>query len=250
MRKLHCTPIAALIALMTVSAARAQAPLPLDTVINSTAYQAVQQYHRFIGHSAPIYNGPAYLVYDHLLFSGHPYFQTVGFHNGYIMYDNILYENVPLKFDVVKDNIVTSEPAGVLQFSLFNEKIRYFNVMGHTFVRIVRDSTHDVSTGFYDELYRGSHVNLYRKDFKKIWDDLSASDAGGIRRIVDSSSTYYVNMNNSFHSVAGRKQLLNVFKDKRPEIRQFIRKNKFKFRRDDRESSMIRTVAYYDSLTK
>ena len=142
-----------------------------DSAMHTAAvYNTIRQYHQFISNMAPLYNGPQYVEYDTRIHEGfHPFFQSAGFNPASIMYDHILYEKVPLKYDLVKNELVIKDPSGTFRFSPSNGKISYFKVLNHTFIRIVRDSSNRsvINTGFYDLLYNGNHLVLLQKETKK-----------------------------------------------------------------------------------
>jgi len=59
---------------------------------------------------------------------------------------------------------------------------------------------------------------------------------------------YYVRKNNTYYSFSGQGSLLDVLKDKKKEIQQYIKANQIKFRQDP-EEAMVKIASYYDHLT-
>jgi hypothetical protein len=221
-----------------------------DSAMRASAESnAIQLYHRFIGNESALYNGQQYMEYDNLIHVGHPYFQSREFVMASVMYDNILYENVPLKFDIIKKNLIVKSPVGEFSFVLFDDKIRYFEMSGHKFIRLVKDSANQkvINTGFYEQLYKGNSIGLLKKDTKKIQEDLNYYD--GTRRSVVETADYYFRLNGMYHPVNTKSQALEVLKDKKTELKPYIRKNKLKFRAN-KEADMIKLVSYYDTIKK
>jgi hypothetical protein len=229
--------------------ATAQSP-ETDTAIRAAAVNhAIQVYHQFVKHSTALYNGREYLEYYHTLHEGHPFFSTVQFGKGTIMYDNVLYEDVSLKYDLVKNEVLIKEPAGIFSLILFNDKIGYFTIHGETFVRIVNTGDENrIATGLYQVLYNGTHATLLKKEKKTIQSNVNQLE--GVRNYIESKVDYYIQVADGYHPVSTQRDVLNVLKDKKNELQAYIRKNKLKFRKTRTEGSLLSTVTYYNSLKK
>jgi hypothetical protein len=221
-----------------------------DTAIRSAAVaNAVQVYHQLVRNSTALYNGREYLEYYHTLHEGHPFFAGTQFGNGAVMYDNVLYKDVSLKYDLVKNEVLIKEPSGIFSLILFHDKIGYFTVHGTTFIRIVNDSTENaVPTGIYQVLYNGPNATLLKKEKKTIQSNVSQLE--GVKNYIESSIDYYVQTADGYHPVSSQKSILRVLADKKNELQAYIRKNKLKFRKDATEGSLLSTVTYYNSLKK
>jgi hypothetical protein len=223
-------------------------PSGKDSTIRSAAvYNAVQQYHRFIGNEAPLYNGRQYAEYESRIHEGHPFFQARDFHQASILYDGILYENIPLKFDLVKKNIVIQAPSGGFNVIVLEDKVSYFEVQGHKFIRLTKDSAGRklLSTGFYDLLYDGKSIQLLKKETKRILEDPNGYD--GLRRSIKDVADYYIGKAGVYYTANSKSRVLDLLKDQKPALRQYIRKNKLKFRAD-KENDLVKLIAYYDSI--
>lgn len=220
-----------------------------DSSVHAGAVQfTIKQYHQFISNVAPLYNGPQYVEYDTRIHMGHPYFQSPGFNPASIMYDDILYEGIPLKYDLVKNEVVIKDPSGVFRLSLSNDKISHFKILDHTFIRILRDSNNRsvINTGFYDVLYKGINMVLLKKETKKILEDMKSD---GFKRSIEDNADYYIARNNTYYSVNTKGQIFSLFKDRKNEVKKLIHKNKLNFRLD-RDSALITIASYYDTLTR
>ena len=184
---------------------------------------AVSFYHRFIDPPTGLYNGSEYVDYAYSIKSGHPFFMSTNFNSGSIVYDGVLYDNIPLLYDVVKGEIVIK--AGIYKLSLIKEKVSGFSVLNHKFVRLEENNSNQavISTGFYDILYE-SEISLYKKQKKKIRDYSGFSES--LKRYIVESDFYYFKKDRVFYPVNNRGSLLSLLQNKRKEVQQFIRKNK------------------------
>lgn len=208
--------------------------------------EAVALYKQFIGNESELYNGTNYLFYNNNIQDGIPYFESKNFNIGYIVYNGILYENIQLLYDIVKEEVITYVPNTGFAFRLFNDKISSFGLLNHNFIRFVKDSTEKLmKTGFYDVLYSGTHNTLYVKHIKNIGEDLSS---GKLRNFIIESRAYYLKKNELIYHIKNKKDVLKILSEKKTEIKQFIRKNDLKLKKN-MDMPMTKIIAYYDSLS-
>lgn len=227
----------------------AQAPAA-DTAIRSSAItNAIKQYHKLTNAPSALYNGPEYIEYYMTIHSGHPFFDTIPFGNGSVLYDNVLYENVPLKFDLAKNEVILKDPSEIYSLTLVREKIAYFTVHGHKFIRVVKDeSRRPLATGFYDLLYDGKSAQLLKKENKSVQTQVNQLD--GIRNFIEHTIHYYIKTPDGYYNADSRSGVLNALKNKRPDIQQYIRSNKLSFKKSELEKTLSAITAYYDSISK
>lgn len=227
----------------------AQTPVA-DTAVRSAAIDnAIQVYHQFTKMPTALYNGPEYMEYFNTIHEGHPFFGNTEFGKSYIIYDNILYEDVFLKYDLVKNIVVLKFPRGVFGISLFNDKIAGFNIEGNEFIHIINPTgAGPVTTGIYQRLYNGASAVLLKKEKKSVQSTINPFE--GVRNYIESHINYYTQTSSGYVTTNTKRALLGVLKDKRSELQQYIRKNRLKFRRSLKETSFISIVTYYNSLKK
>ena len=207
---------------------------------------AIGVYHSYLTPESGLYNGSEYAGYPIRLTEGHQFFDTNELVNGSIVYDGVLYENVPIQIDLVTELVIINSFGGAYRMQLINEKISSFKLLDHTFIRLVKDSTNRnvISTGFYDQLYAGN-IAVLKKEQKKIRENVSI--VTGITGSVTENDFYYLKKNEKFYTVKNKNALLEVLHDKKKDIKQFIRKNKLKFRKDP-DNVLIQVASYYDTL--
>src|SRR5882757_5410869 len=78
----------------------AQQPAKDSSIRAAAINRAILEYQDFISFAAPLYAGPQYTDYYLKLQEGHPFYLNTYFHYGSILYDHILYEHVPMKYDM------------------------------------------------------------------------------------------------------------------------------------------------------
>jgi len=215
-----------------------------DTALHENALNAISAYYEKLGQESPLYNGSEYLEYAYTLQEGHPFFQMADFVAGDIDLNGMIFRGVPILYDIVKDQVIIQDFQRVYKINLPADKIEQFSVLGHLFVRIIRDSADQVKTGFYDQLYKGKTA-LYARREKRILEKYSNVQ---ISKEVISQNLYYIKKDGVYHTIKNKSSLLAVLKNKKKEVQQYLKTNDIKFKREP-ERAMITAVRYYDQLT-
>ena len=211
--------------------------------------RAIGMYHKSMNPESGLYDGSEYpytAYYPVAPADSDPFFINSTFDTGAVFYQGMLYENVPLLFDIIQGDVLVRDPSKLNIIRLHKENVEWFRLHGHTFLRLEKDSssTHPVKTGFYTPLHRGS-TSLYLFPSKQIKESSSAS--GGLKTYADENDEYLINKGNDYFKVKDKKSVLRVLGDRRKEIGQFIKKNKLKLRQDP-YNNLPKVVAYYDTL--
>lgn len=238
-RQLYC--ICLLLCCLLPPAARAQSDsLPDHLALNN----AIRQYHTYLTPEPGLYKGSQYVIYSFQLKEGHPYFDQDQMQTGSVLYNGVLYKNVPLIYDLAKNLLVTNDPNHIYKIALINQEIDSFTIQNHIFIKL-KDSLSSIvpRPGFYQLLYNGRSTVL-KKEKKIVREEVSS---GAVVRFIDYSVTYYLKKENTWYTINNKRGLLHAFGDKSPELRKFLRAGGIKFQ-DDKDNTLIRTAAWYDSL--
>ncbi len=215
-----------------------------DTALHENALNAIGVYYQNLGEESPLYNGSEYIEYAYTLQEGHPFFQVVNFINGNVNLDGMLFHDVPMLYDIVKDQLIIQDFQKVYKINLPADRIREFFLLGHLFVRLTHDSSDQVKTGFYDQLYKGK-IALFAKREKKVLEKYSNVE---ISKVVSSQNIYYIKKEGVYYTIKNKSSLLAVLKSKKKEVQQYLKTNNIKFKSEP-ERAMIMAVKYYDQLT-
>jgi hypothetical protein len=219
-----------------------------DSIFLSKAISnAVALYHQHIGEQSGLYNGTQYGSYPFKFKEGHPFFYADEPARGSIVYDNVFYPDVHLLYDEVSNIIIFQDKAHQIQ--LINERISRFTILDNHFIRIVKDSlmSSPVSTGFYNILYEGN-VSVLKQEVKIVNEDVS-SISEGVLHFIENKKYYYIKMNHEYYRINRKKDLLNVYKARKKEIRQCIKDNKLSFKNNP-DNMLVKASACYDQFAK
>lgn len=205
----------------------------------------VDFYNKSLSEQLHLYNGKEYKDYPYQFNEGHPYFLSNNWSKGTLNYNGELYEEVPMLYDVVKDELVILHFDNRSKICLIKEKISAFSLLAHSFVNIqpkkINSST--ITEGFYDLLYPGK-TSLFAKRTKNI-QTFYRQSVSEIK--IFKKDHYYLLKKNIYYPVSGRRSFLHQLTDKRKEIQQYIKKNRLSFK-NDVENAMVKILAYYDQI--
>jgi hypothetical protein len=204
-----------------------------DTTLHENALNAIGVYYQTLGEESPLYNGSEYIEYAYTL---------VDFIKGNVNVDGMIFHDVPMLYDIVKDQLIIQDFQKVYKINLPADRVQQFFLLGHLFVRL--NASDQVKTGFYDQLYKGK-VALFAKREKKILEKYSNIQ---ISKVVISQNVYYIKKDGVYYTIKNKSSLFSALKSKKKEVQQYLKANDIKFKREP-ERAMIMAVKYYDQLT-
>ena len=111
----------------------AQTSIPVD---QSPAKNVIDYFQKEIGENAHLYTGKEYTSYSNGI-KGYAFYLTDQMQSGDIFYDGTLYSDVPLLYDIVRQEVVINRYNQEARMKLLNEKVKYFTFSGHTFENIL-----------------------------------------------------------------------------------------------------------------
>jgi hypothetical protein len=144
--------------------------------------------------------------------------------------------------------VVVLLPSHISKFSLIKERVKSFYFLGNHFININTDtlaSNTALSSGYYNQLYNGK-CELLGKYSKSI--QTTTNNISGLESYFNLSKNYYIRKNNIYSSIGGQRALLNVLKDKKKDLKKYIKANNIIFG-DNPEEAMVKIATYYDHLS-
>ena len=219
--------------------------LPLDTTFLASARaNQVKLYTEFIHGQTRLNNGSEYR--DYLSHNEeHPYFGVDDWAYGTIIYDEEIYENVPMFYDLSRDKVISEHSLNGAKLELISEKISFFTLGTHTFVRLAADEARTITSGFHERLYDGK-TKVYVRREKSLQQKVESNN---IIFKFDEKNRVYIQKNGVYYAVKSKNSVLEVFNDRKQEVRTFMKKNG-RITKNDRENAIARVAAFYDAETK
>lgn len=185
-----------------------------------------------------LYNGKEYFHYAPSLYQGHPFFDTYSFINGSLEVDGKVFENVPMMYDLVTDQLIVQHFNNFNRIQLFRPDVKRFTLGDIIFVQFNIPG----HSGFYQQISNGK-IPFYIKRVKRIKDNL---EGNRIRLEIEEENRFYILKEGKLAGVRKLKTLLNEMGDYRDEVRQYLKKNKI---RKGKELVFTTAIAYYDQIS-
>lgn len=209
-----------------------------DSIRNASIHHATTTYLEYIGNQAPLYNGPVYRNQRASINNGSPFFKNAHPVAGSIHYNGILYEHIPLLFDVLGKKVLTplpGSPETLVEIDL--NKVSFFAVEESRFVRLPQ------SNDFLEVLHEDEKSSVYRLYRKEVKEDLSGQFT---ERNITEIKTVYVLKEGTLHKIANRNALMKVYADKRKELANFLQKEKYDMKKDP-ASATVAAARFYNN---
>jgi hypothetical protein len=244
--KLMSRPLFLLIGLTTLFQATNAQDSVADSTYSKAAYNnAVTSYHKYTDKQARLYNGFLHIGYSNKI-EGVAYWPDNTWQKGSVVYDGVYFPDVSMLFDIYKDELVILHFHRLL-LTLHNEKVKEFTFGNYHFVRIQRDSSKHVTlnAGFYQQMYKSNNITLLGRRVKLLEETITDVL---IQKFIP-KNFYYINRNNTWYAVKTYGDLRDILKEKSKEIKQHLKKNKVRWRKD-RERALVLAVQYFDAITQ
>ncbi|GEM_PF-4964897 len=214
-----------------ISQAKAQNATHKNTSLDSL-------YQNYMGTEAPLFSGTIYVDYAHTISGNLPFWNgTRDFVKGNIFFNNILYKDVPVAYDVYKDKLLIQHPVNYKIFEAQPAATHYFELSGKRFVALTA-SENGMRPGFYELTYSGEKSAVYTKHIKELAQDLSENTT---KYHFQNSTLNYVYREGGFFKVTNLKSLLQAYQG--DGVKNFVKSNKLDTKKDLAEA--LKAVAGY-----
>jgi len=238
---LRIFPPIIILSLFVVRAIAQNAP---DTLLhtNAAAMEVINTYNKTIGDQSDIYNGPQYNLLP-TAYRGSPYFlDTASLQPANIRYNGNWYKEVPILYDAFSD-LMISISHGVL-YSVRPEKLSDVYVKGHHFIYLAESKDLKLTPGYYDQLYDGRSEVLVKRKRGVV----KRTEQQTIQVIYEIDDIIYIKKGADYLPVNNKQSVLNAFKNRANELKEYMSVNKISYKKD-KEHSIAQLAAYYDQIT-
>lgn len=234
MQKLTALAFAALLA----KASLAQTPVADTALYREGVAAAVASYHQTMGTQASLYNGVEHMRYLPSI-EGLPYYMVDNWQSATIKYGDVVYRDVPVRYDLVKDGLIVNHPNGFRSFYLYSPRVEYFTIGSSTFVYLNDSAKGAPAPGFYQVLARGPMTVLARRS-KRIEERLQDR----IQHFV-TTDRYYVLKDGVYYSPRKESELLELLGERRKEARQLLKQRGIRYRKFP-EQAILTVAEFYN----
>ena len=202
-------------------------------------------YDDYVGAQAAIYNGPEYLPF---LFrrEGSTFYDSDSLTTGWISYEHYLYKEIPIQYDVTRDQVVILNFDAKSRLFLENSKIDSFHYAEHTFINLAQNVEQNLPvSGFYEILVKGdvAAFALRKKTYREVIKE------NQVVRVFSNNDRIFLKKNDKYSEVKNKDDLFRVLGDKRNAVKTELRQRRIKIRRQNFEEAVLIAVKIYDQLT-
>jgi len=192
-----------------------------------------------------LYNPDSYISgkshYSRGTNDNHPFFLVNYWKSGSAKYKDIVFSLPMMKYDIEYDVLVILKIIENLVYSvqLNRSIIQEFSLEGHHFDYLDKVS----NAGYYEKLY-SAQTTVWAK-----WTKRSKVDAHSVSGIpVYVPDLYFViQYENKYYIVKNLREILNVFSDRKQELKSYNRVNNLSFRKD-KTGTIIKMAEQFDLL--
>ena len=212
-----------------------------DTTIYNQFEETILFTQQNQGISSPLYNGIVHTGYAKTIV-GLPYYYSSDWVKGTVYFENAIYQQVPIKYDVVADQLVVRRLDGYA-INLFSPRVSWFIIGDARFIYIDAKSFNGLLTpGFYQQLQEGKVQFLIKRSKK-----LNEKITNRLEQQFLDVERFYIIQGGHVREVKSLSSVLIALNDHRKQLKDFLRINKLKYRRYP-EMVLNKMVAYYNQL--
>lgn len=175
-----------------------------------------------------LYNGIRYKELYRVKNGKHKFFESPNFIQGRIIYENQIYNDVQLKYDLFEDQVLINlqTKSGNSIFQLINKFVQSFTLNNKIFVNLSEHKVNNSSTsiqGFYQVSFHGTDLILYKKHSKY---RIKHYEKKIVLSEFKNKETYYIYFERSFYLINSKSDLTKLFPNHKKAINNFYSKNR------------------------
>jgi hypothetical protein len=224
---------------LAISRSFAQNHSPDSLLYSQAASQAIDYFNKTIDDQSELYNGAQYELYPPAN-KGTFYFQDKNYCvSSLIRYDGTWYKNIPVLYDIYNDVMISVSGSNL--YILRTGKVSDIYLLNHHFIYLAEDQG-ILTPGYYDQLYEGRSQVLVKRT--KLIDESKSTET-----VYEDKFDIYVKKDNKYYPVYSKGSLMDIFKDKKKELNQYLKDNKINYNKD-KEGAVARLTGYYDLINK
>ena len=189
---------------------------------------------------ARLYIGPVEPQYQKSLWFELPYYKgSTDLYKGRVSYHGVVYDDVQLRFDQMKQCVVVLPPGEKVVCMPEQAFIDWFEMDGYRYVHDPEDSTRYASL-LCDGTSNG--IRLYHSVWKTYGREKPIEGKKYLQTLNTEEEYMLQTSDGETHQVKRASDVARLFPDQKKQIRQFARKNRLSFSKREREKSLVKVV--------
>ena len=199
-----------------------------------------QDYFALASDYARLYVGAVEAQYPKALWHELPYYKgNTTMYRGRISYHGVVYDNVLMRFDQLKQCVVVVPPREGVFCLPEQEFVDWFEMDGRRFVHDPEDGSR------YSSLLSDGSTNgicLYHCEWKDYGGDKVFEGKKYLKTLYTEERYTLVTPDGEAHHVKRASDVVKLFPEQKKQIKQYVKKNRLSFSRSNREISLKKVV--------
>ena len=199
-----------------------------------------QEYFYSASDFARLYVGAVEPQYSKSLWYDIPYYKgNSEVYKGRVSYHGVVYEDVQLRFDQLKQCVVVLPPGEKVLCLPEQEFIDWFEMDGHKYVHDPEDSTRYASL-LCDGSTNG--ICLYHSVWKTYGRERTFEGKKYLQTLNVEEQYTLITSDGEMHHVKRASDVAKLFPEQKKRIKQFAKKNRLSFSKSKRENSLVKVI--------
>lgn len=212
-------------------------------LINQSASNNLQTiYHKTVQYKQNVFTGIEYFR-NYGKINGHAFWNENEFINGNVGYDGNIYPNLPLKLDLMVEELITHGVNQGVQIKIIREKIDSFTIGSVRFLHLTPDKN-KVPDGFYEILHSQKYT-VFCKRNKLIKEVIVQNE---LERNIEEEAVYFLKNQDNIIVIKNRQILFDLFRDKKNQVLDYMSNLNLNFRKQ-KEAFIVESIKYYEQIT-
>lgn len=189
-----------------------------------------------------LYNGVKNITEYKIIDKNHKFYKSPNYVKGDLVYENQLYFDVEMKYDLYDDQLIIKlkKDNNFISLKLIAEKTQSFEVYGRKFTNLTNEG---ISYGFVEVLYRNSDITIFKK-YKK--NRKEYSDKKILYSKFHIANEYFILSKDKGLQVVSKNSLKELFPEKVKNINLFYKKRK-SLRKTNFDSFLTQLIKHLNS---
>lgn len=189
-----------------------------------------------------LFNGSENFTRHKIIGENHKFYISPNYVNGNLVYNDELYFDIEMKYDLYDDQLVIrlKKDKSLLSLRLINEKVQSFEIHGK---KIIQLKNKGIFIGFFEVLYKDENISVLKK-YKKIRKEYS--DKKILYSKFNSANEYFVLSKSEDLKTVSKSNLKKLFPRKTKKINSYYR-NKKNLKRINFDSFLIQLIKHLKS---
>jgi hypothetical protein len=193
-----------------------------------------------------LYNGPQFIAnYPNSWDDSHVYLVSANYQKGTLVYHNQWYTEVPLRYDLIEDNISirSNDYLSAFKIRVDPNSITSFLIHDRKFIKLWDTGIDLRGNGFFEIAFAGKTVTLYIKHVKRI--KRETVDKVPQQRFIN-DNYYLIWENDTYYLIQSWKDFKKVSPDRYAQVRNFYQLNRSLFKNTP-DDFMVKLMAFLDA---